>query len=425
MQELRRISAWIPLLAGLALLAVAARHSIPAFCLVAIPGSLMTAGGARSLVFTDLRAAQMVAIGAVAGLLVALPLGLLAGRIPGLVALVLSLAAWLACGWFQIRLGPVVDEVPAPAPTLVYGARVSLDNTILGFMAALTPRLTPRALSQAVDEAATAYAHFVQRGYIDAPGSFHTRPPAIVAPVLRPLRIRGQDCEHLRFDSEFEPEPGLPGRERWLGYTQNRTAHAVILRHGRPGPWLVCVHGFGMGAPKQDFQAFRAAHLHHAFGVNVALFTLPVHGPRSPGGFNGEKFFSVSPLDFLHAETNAIWDLRRLIAWIRSQDATAVGVFGISLGGYTSAVLAGVEDNLACVIAGVPPTDMIAHREYLASPQERRVASIAGVDLALDRALYRVVAPLDLPPRVPLEGRFMFAATGDQFVPVEQVHALW
>jgi len=88
-------------------------------------------------------------------------------------------------------------------------------------------------------------------------------------------------------------------------------------------------------------------------------------------------------------------------------------------------VLASVEDDLACVIAGVPPTDMIAHREYLASPQERRVASIAGVDLAIDRVLYRVVAPLDLAPRVPQQGRFMFAATGDQFVPVEQVHALW
>ncbi|MBP6682968.1 MAG: hypothetical protein KA159_06600 [Halioglobus sp.] len=129
MQELRRISAWIPLLAGLALLAVAARYSIPAVCLAAVPGVLMTAGGARSLVFTDLRAPQMVAIGAVAGLLVALPLGLLAGCTPGLVALVLSLAAWLASGWFQIRLGPVIDEVPAPAPTPVYAARVSIDNT--------------------------------------------------------------------------------------------------------------------------------------------------------------------------------------------------------------------------------------------------------------------------------------------------------
>src|SRR3989442_416086 len=82
--------------------------------------------------------------------------------------------------------------------------------------------------------------------------------------------------------------------------------------------------------------------------------------PRSRTRFSGIEFVGVSPLDLVHAESQAVWDLRRLIGWIRRQAATHVGVFGISLGGYTSAVLAGIEDGLACVIAGVPPSDLIA-----------------------------------------------------------------
>jgi len=36
-----------------------------------------------------------------------------------------------------------------------------------------------------------------------------------------------------------------------------------------------------------------------------------------------------------------------------------------------------------------------------------------------------VVSPLGMPPRVEHRGRYIFAATGDQFVPIEQVRALW
>jgi pimeloyl-ACP methyl ester carboxylesterase len=296
----------------------------------------------------------------------------------------------------------------------------------LSLFSVMAPLAKQETLREAVEESEAAHTLFVERGWIEKPESFHKTPPEIQSVAWKPLRIRGYDCEHLSFDSEFEPDYALPGRDRWLSYRENQTSHAWVLRHKQPGPWLICVHGAGMGNPKQDFQAFRARQLHEQSGLNVAMYVLPVHGPRAPGGFSGAKFFGNSPLDFLHAESQAIWDLRRLIGFIQRQEATQIGVIGISLGGYTSALLAGLEDRLSCVIASVPPSDMIhTTREYLAGSVERRLSAAAGVDNNRDRALYRVVSPLALSPRVEHQGRFIFAATGDQFVPIEQVRALW
>ncbi len=425
MQPLKLISAWIPTLAGLVLLAVASRADGYAAVVAALPTALMIAGGGRMLLSPDLRGPQHVAVGSVLGVLLALPLGLVGGSDLGFTALLLSVAALLASGWYQIRLQPVLNDVPAPPPSLPYCARVALDNAMLGPFALLSPLPAPGELRSAVEESEAAYALFLERGWLENPLSYHPVPPPLESVASAPLRIGRWDCEALSFESGFEPPPGVPGRDRWLAHANNRTAHALVLRRNQPGPWLVCIHGFGMGDVKQDFRAFRAGQLHEAAGLNVALFVLPVHGARSPGGFNGRQFFGLSPLDFVHAESQAIWDLRRLIDWIRRQGATRVGLSGLSLGGYTSALLAGIEDGLDCVIAGVPPSDVLNTGEYLSSSIERRIPAAAGVDLDRDRSIQRVVSPLGMPPRVEHRGRYIFAATGDQFVPIEQVRALW
>jgi hypothetical protein len=424
MQQLKNPGAWLPLLAGLALLVGAARAGNITLVLALLPAVLMIAGGVRSLLFTDLRAAQLVAIGAVLGLLLALPLGLVAGVTSGLYAALLSLLAFFATGWFQLSIQPLIEDVPVPAATPFYAAQVALDQAILGVMAVLTPASNRDALGEAVAESEAAFDYLQAQGFIDDPRSYHHKPPPLMGEQITAMRVARSDCELLRFSSDYEPAESLPGRERWLAHGENQTAQALLLRHRHPGPWLVCVHGFGMGDLKKDFQTFRAAQLHQ-LGINLALFTLPVHGARSPGRISGENFFGLSAMDFVHAESQAIWDLRRLIDWLRTQGASRVGLHGISLGGYTSALLAAIEPDLDCVIAGIPPTDMSAHAEYLASPLERRLAAIAGVNSERDRAINRVVAPLALAPMVAHSGRFIYAATGDQFVPVEQAHALW
>src|SRR5687768_12021246 len=124
MRPARRTSAWVPVLAGLALIALAARVGVFAFVLAALPSALMLAGGVRSLLVPDLHAPQHVATGSVFGLLLALPIGLAGGWTLGLATLALSGIAFVAAGWLAIRLAQPLDEVPAPAPSIVYSARV-------------------------------------------------------------------------------------------------------------------------------------------------------------------------------------------------------------------------------------------------------------------------------------------------------------
>jgi esterase/lipase len=38
-----------------------------------------------------------------------------------------------------------------------------------------------------------------------------------------------------------------------------------------------------------------------------------------------------------------MWDIRRILHWIRAQGAPSVGVHGVSLGGYQTALLAALE----------------------------------------------------------------------------------
>ena len=44
--------------------------------------------------------------------------------------------------------------------------------------------------------------------------------------------------------------------------------------------------------------------------------------------------------------TQSVWDVRRLIGWIRDQGAHVHRLYGVSLGGYLVSLLAGLEDGL-------------------------------------------------------------------------------
>ncbi|HSP97317.1 MAG TPA: hypothetical protein VL049_08745, partial [Candidatus Dormibacteraeota bacterium] len=112
-------------------------------------------------------------------------------------------------------------------------------------------------------------------------------------------------------------------------------------------------------------------------------------------------------------------------AWIRAQGGRHIGVYGLSLGGYTAALLAALEPRLACVVAGIPASDFVELARHHLPAALLSDALRAGVDWTSVESLFRVIAPLAMPPRVPWSRRYLFAGTADRIVPIVQAQRLW
>ena len=211
--------------------------------------------------------------------------------------------------------------------------------------------------------------------------------------TIRRVKGRRRSHERIVFDSGYRPYPGEPGRKRWLSYSANDREYALMLRHKEPRPWLVCVHGAEMGRAALDLTLFRAWHLHEDLGLNVVLPVLPMHGPRGRGLPNGAVYPGEDVMDNVHATAQAVWDVRRLLSWIRAQQPESpIGLNSLSLGGYVTSLVASLEDGLTCAILGVPVADLIelrgrhaglgrrdprpAHRDAGRTPARTRAASI-------------------------------------------------
>jgi hypothetical protein len=281
----------------------------------------------------------------------------------------------------------------------------------------------PRRLAAEVEDAVALYE---ARGWLDAPETFHRRPEAPARVGVRDVTLPGIWYEDLSFESGYEPWPDEPGRERWLSYEPNLTAHVRLFRHaGPPRPWIVCVPGYRMGRLLFDYVGFRVHWLHRTLGLNVAVPVVPFHGPRQVGARSGDGYFTGDFLDTIHAQSQILWDIRRLLAWLRREGAPAIGVYGLSLGGYTTAMLAALEADLDCVVAGLAPSDFVSLLKGNAPRLIVRLTEYAGYPWhALDRVL-RVVSPLAVPRAVPKERCFLFAGIADGLASPRHTRALW
>jgi predicted alpha/beta hydrolase len=135
---------------------------------------------------------------------------------------------------------------------------------------------------------------------------------------------------------------------------------------------------------------------------------------------------SVNLIDSVHGLAQSVWDVRSAIRWIRAVSGDVpIGIYGVSLGGYVAALTASVEDGLACVIAGIPATDMPDLYRRHSPPAVRRRALEAGALGPDADAVCSVVSPLVLEPRVPFERRYVFAGLGDRMSNFDQAHRLW
>ena len=389
-------------------------------------GAAFLASGVSQLLWPgDDRITHTGALAGVLGPIVALPFVGVLGVTSFFFLTVTALAAAWGSSRLAIQLEPHYDDVPVPDPTFMLIAKVAVDEAILGFEQFMSTGFAlDGTLERVIDEIDQTHTLFEREGFFEKPANYHPAPPPLVDPEIRGERVAGLSVQMLRFESGYAPADGEPGRDRWLSYEPCRDGRAYVLRHdGEPRPWMICTNGYRMGHARIDVEIFK--RFHQKLGLNVVIPVLPLHGPRRVGFQSGSGFLGIDLLDTLHAEAQSVWDMRRLLSWVRTQDAPAVGAFGLSLGGYTTALFSSIADGLACSIPGIPLADVTRMLDRHASAHQLRYAESKGYSLARASEMLRVVCPLVLRPKVPLEGRMIFGATADRLVSPDHVRDLW
>lgn len=236
------------------------------------------------------------------------------------------------------------------------------------------------------------------------------------------------ECCGLEFDSPFTPVNDAL-HDRYLRHSRNRVARAQHWRHhGSPRPTICVIHGF-LADPYWVNSKLLELRWFYGKGYDILLFTLPFHGKRqgklSP--FSGHGYFSGGLCHLNEAIANSVYDFRIVLDYLESRGVDQFGVTGISLGGYTSAILAAVEDRLAFAIPNVPVVSIVdILLEWApASWAAKSLMAINGVSVSEARHQIAVHCPLTYKPLLAKERLMIVGGAGDRLAPPKHARLLW
>lgn len=265
------------------------------------------------------------------------------------------------------------------------------------------------------------------------PGRFLRRPSRGIHVSRWPARytlFRPRDgfCEDLSFVSPFVPyDEGQ--RSDYLRHKNNRIAHARYWRHADgPRPTVLALHGFSADLYHLNEWFFALPWLYR-LGCDVMLVTLPFHGKRQTAysPFSGHGFFAGGAPRLNEAFAQAVFDFRIFLDWLEDQGIADVGLTGVSLGGFTSSLIATVEDRLRFVIPNTPVVsiaDLVMEWEPIGTAVRLSLAAAkSGIREA--RELLAVSSPLTYASAIPCERRMIIGGVGDRLAPPKHALLLW
>ncbi len=261
--------------------------------------------------------------------------------------------------------------------------------------------------------------------YVDDPRAFFmpaTDPREVVE------RVRSKRGDKMVVDVSWHSDyaPFVEAQEIRDVYDRHDLNHRACARvwrkRGGGRPVVVLLHGYLGGLHMFERYIWPVRQFLQR-GFDVALFVLPFHGVRGAIRRGGMPAFPSSDPRFnIEGFRQAIHDLRTFVRWLDQRGATTVGVMGMSLGGYTSALLSTVEERLGFVVPVIPlvsiPAFAWARGRLNGTPEQQQ----RQFDL-LER-MYRPVSPVARPSKVPSDGRLVIAGAVDRITPVAEAERL-
>ncbi|HWF28041.1 MAG TPA: alpha/beta fold hydrolase [Mycobacterium sp.] len=234
--------------------------------------------------------------------------------------------------------------------------------------------------------------------------------------------------DNIAFASSFTAiNPAM--RRQWNAWASNNIVRAQHWRHDDgPRPTLCVIHGF-MGSSYLANGRFFSLPWYYRSGYDVLMYTLPFHGQRAErfSPFSGFGYFAGGLSGFAEAMAQAVHDFRSLVDYLRHTGVERIALTGISLGGYTSALVASVDDRLEAVIPNCPVvTPATMFDEWFPANKlvglGLRLSSISRDELSAGLSYH---CPLNYQPLVPTNRRMIITGLGDRMAPPNQAVMLW
>ncbi|HKO49927.1 MAG TPA: alpha/beta fold hydrolase [Polyangiaceae bacterium] len=247
--------------------------------------------------------------------------------------------------------------------------------------------------------------------------------PGRISPVARELPNDLGFAQALDLSWASDYQPFLPAiAERYARTTENHAAGVRLLLSGETRPVAILIHGYMAGSYQVEQRVWPLQRLLRS-GYDVALFTLPFHGVRANATQRGAPEFPGSDPRFSNEGfRQVILDLRNFVRWLRERGHPEIGVMGMSLGGYTAALLATVEPGLSFCVPVIPLAslaDFVREQGVLSSAPE-----VEAREHALLERIYRVSSPLDRKPLISPSRTLVVAAKADRITPVTHARKL-
>lgn len=230
----------------------------------------------------------------------------------------------------------------------------------------------------------------------------------------------------LSFESPYRPS-NADRAQAYLQHRANTRAYAQYWYHPRgPRPTLIAIHGFMADRYWLNTRLLSLRSFYE--GYDILLYTLPFHGYRTefPTPFSGYGLLGHGVAHFNEGMGQAVHDLRVFMDWLQQRGVRHMGVTGISLGGYTSALLASVDKRLSFCMPNAPvvsPADLAQQWQPLGCLLQLMKWRYGVTQQQLRHAL-AVQCPLSYLPKIGPERVLIVGGAGDRLTPPWQVRLL-
>ena len=309
---------------------------------------------------------------------------------------------------------------------MLRGAAAALDRaaTLAAYAQSASRRRRSRSESLCHAERLEVLARLAA-DYPEAARASYFSAPQRIEPVERSVRAgpAGVRIIDLAWPSRYRPFAQHPELlERFARHRENHVAAARLFVSGRPRPVAILVHGYMAGQFAIEQRVWPVDWLQR-IGLDVALFVLPFHAVRAnPARRGAPPFPGSDPRMSNEGFRQAIADLGNLTHWLRERGHPAIGIMGMSLGGYTTALAATVDPDLAFAVPMIPLASMADFARDQRRLGTTRVEAEAQ-HAALDR-VHRVVSPLHRAPLISPERVLVIGAKADRITPLSHAQRL-